>query len=447
MVVVLIVGACLGSIVHSARIQRDAVAAIEQRGGSARYDCQGRGSFRSSLANGMWRLLGSGARDYWDYVFNVVLVEVGPDEPDQVMDHVARLRRLKVLHFLEDDQNSDPRHYFSDEQARPLRPNFTAASLVKVECLTGLEKLYFDRTPPLTDTDLAHLKGLTALRLLSLPSSRDSQVTDAGLANLANMTAITALDLKRHTHVTSAALGYLRGMPRLTHLWMSETQVDDLSPISQLTGLVDLRLDGTRITDAGLAPAAEFTNLSFLDIERTPITDAGLAHLRKLTRLKRLSLYKTRVTDTGLSHLAGLTALKSLDLADTAVRGAGLVHLAGLPALDTVSVHGTKVNDASLAQVVKLRRLAWLDLGKTQITDAGLKHLAGLGSLTTLNVAETAVTAAGLRQLVPMKRLTELVIGRDQASIAELAAILKSRPGLQIHELENGDPVSFRRYP
>ena len=70
-----------------------------------------------------------------------------------------------------------------------------------------------------------------------------------------------------------------------------------------LTGLRHLHLNGTRITDVGLAHLAGLTGLEELWVDNTAISDAGLPHLKGLTRLKLLQLYNSRVTGAGEAEI------------------------------------------------------------------------------------------------------------------------------------------------
>ncbi len=205
-VIVLVVGGCLGWIVRSARIQREAVAAIENVGGLVRYD--GEGTIGNDIPEReLWapRWLGDliGV-DYFGHVISVV-----PDSSSTAND----------------------------------------STLAAVGYLTRLRELSVSRTL-VSDAGVAHLIGLSELSSLSLP---DTQVTDAGLAHLRVLTKLKALGLSK-TQVTDAGLTHLEGLTELGILWLDHARVSD-NGLSHLTGLNKLwviSLDGTQVTDAGV---------------------------------------------------------------------------------------------------------------------------------------------------------------------------------------------------
>jgi hypothetical protein len=141
------------------------------------------------------------------------------------------------------------------------------------------------------------------------------------------------------------------------------------------SGIQDLCLIRTGVTDEGLSLLRGATQLRWLDLGFNAITDAGLMNFVQSTKLGQLNVEGTRVTDEGLKVIARFTQLQELDLSQTAVTDAGLQHIARLDSL----------------------RVLWLT--GTRVTDEGLKYLAGLENLEQLEVQGTAVTAAGLRQL------------------------------------------------
>ena len=83
--------------------------------------------------------------------------------------------------------------------------------------------------------------------------------------------------------------------------------------------VVEVSLEVTKITDAGLVHLKGMTELQKLNLSRSNITDAGLMHLKGLPNLQNLSLFGTKVTNAGLVHLKGLTELQELNLRDAGV--------------------------------------------------------------------------------------------------------------------------------
>jgi len=138
-VLVLAVGAGLGWLIRSARIQREAVAAIEKAGGSVDYDWEWTNGEHIAGAKPRaprWLVDRIGV-DYFGHVTDVWLCSSWA-APEAVMEQVGRLTRLRRLHL---DRSS------------------------------------------ISGAGLAHLKGLTKLSDLGLGGNRlgGNRATDAGL--------------------------------------------------------------------------------------------------------------------------------------------------------------------------------------------------------------------------------------------------------------------------
>jgi internalin A len=177
-VLVLVIGVGLGWIVRQAHVQRDAVAAIQEAGGSVRYDWEwGDGNVGKPWAP-QWLVDLIGV----DFFGHVTAVWVAQSESDVVIAQVGRLTRLQYL---------------------------------------GIWSL--------SDARLANLKGLTKLTSLGLYGP---QVTDARLAHLKGMTNLSFLHL-HHTQVTDAGLAHLKGLTNLSELYIVGNQVT-------LAGLIEL---------------------------------------------------------------------------------------------------------------------------------------------------------------------------------------------------------------
>ena len=131
--------------------------------------------------------------------------------------------------------------------------------------------------------------------------------------------------------VSDADLAPLRGLTQLKKLVLRGTRITDtgLQQLAATVKLRDLDLDKTTVTDSGMIQVARMTSLRGLCLSGTGITDAGLVHLRPLAKLWLLGLAGTEVSDEGLNQLQGLTNLRTLDLQDTKVTEAGVARLRG----------------------------------------------------------------------------------------------------------------------
>jgi uncharacterized membrane protein len=98
-----------------------------------------------------------------------------------------------------------------------------------------------------------------------------------------------------------------------------------LLPFAQQIAILNLA-DGA-IGDAEMADIARFPNLVRLRLDGTRVTDLGLAHMRALQHLEYLNLHGTRVGDAGLRHLAGLRNLRALYLWQSAATPEGIERL------------------------------------------------------------------------------------------------------------------------
>ena len=89
----------------------------------------------------------------------------------------------------------------------------------------------------------------------------------------------------------------------LQSLFLYEVGDADLEGIVHLTGLEELYLSGTRLTDGALNRIASLTNLKRLYLYQTDITDGGLAYLLHLPALVSLTSSGNAITEAGLAAL------------------------------------------------------------------------------------------------------------------------------------------------
>jgi internalin A len=134
-------------------------------------------------------------------------------------------------------------------------------------------------------------------------------------------------------------------MPKFTDLhdlFIGKGDIDDLSPIANLTTMLSLRATDNKVKD--LKPLAKLVHLDRLDLSHTAVSD--ISGLAALTDLTELSLDDTEVTD--IKALAKLTKLQKVTLANTAVKDVSPLRFA--KDLKLLDVSGTPVTDYSMLQ-------------------------------------------------------------------------------------------------
>jgi internalin A len=263
--------------------------------------------------------------------------------------HLRQSPRLRVLYMQFATIDADGIKALAElsqlYEANLLGASVTDADLAPLGKHQGLGQLSLANTQ-VGDAGVAHLKGLTSLRILFLG---DSKVTDKAANDLAQLKKLYWLDLAG-TATGDDTLACLKDLPELSTFMCGKNVTDEgISGFlaARAKRIQSFSLSGcTKITDKGLEQLKEQPQLTFLLLQRTQVTDAGLKHLAKLKQLATIALDETNVTDDGLAHLAGLTNLTQVVLRQTAVTDAGMVHLTKLPRLSHVDLTGSKVTDA-----------------------------------------------------------------------------------------------------
>jgi hypothetical protein len=83
-----------------------------------------------------------------------------------------------------------------------------------------------------------------------------------------------------------------------------------------------IQSNAARFTDESLRHLRAFNGIRHLQLDGTSVTDAGLAELASMATIETLNLWGTKgIRDEGLVHLAGLTRLEKLTLNWTSIKG------------------------------------------------------------------------------------------------------------------------------
>ena len=236
-VLVLVFGGGLGWFVNRAKVQLDAVTAIERAGGSVRYE--------------------------WEWNYGQFNPSGTPSWPKWLMDHIGP---NYLAHIAEVDLTQGG----SDEQ------------MLAIGKLKSLEGVVI-RKSSINATGLAPLSELADLRSLFI---YNCQVSDNGLEHLRKLRQLEELRLQG-TKIADEELAHLTALTYLKILVLGGTAITDaaLAHLEGLTDLTQLALYQTKVTDAGLAHLKGMAHLTFLSLEGSATSDAGLAHLASLNEL------------------------------------------------------------------------------------------------------------------------------------------------------------------
>ena len=232
--------------------------------------------------------------------------------------------------------------------------------------LLGLEHLYIDYHHL---TSLEPFAELTSLRVLDIEGN---EVSD--LSPILNMTGLEVLRLGGNP---IDQIDDLVHFPQLRELSLFETNVSDLSVISNLERLE--RLDISNI-NVGMSDLAELSGLTGL--KRLVIGDVlidGLDFLSNMTMLEELILFNNReISD--LRPLSNMTSLTHLEVSNNRLEEISVLE--SLVNLERLSLAGNEIED--VRPLRNLRHLDHVNLSVNRISD--VRPLSSLNA-TSLDVS------------------------------------------------------------
>jgi len=230
----------------------------------------------------------------------------------------------------------------------------------------------------------------------------------------------------------------------VTHLVLSGHRISDVTPLANLTSLVELHLVGNQIRD--ISPLSKLTNLRALDLSFNPIGDvtplSNLVNLRELglfntensfsdisslsrlvrlerfylsadgsqfdgniavisnfTNLRHLGLWSENTTD--FSPIGTLVNLEALDLS-SAFHLHDLTILENMTNVTHLSIHGAhQIQDFS--PLGRFTRLRSLSLQGVPLGNDGLRLLENFTELTVLTLTHNQIS-----DIAPLSNLTNL---------------------------------------
>jgi uncharacterized membrane protein/mono/diheme cytochrome c family protein len=158
-------------------------------------------------------------------------------------------------------------------------------------------------------------------------ASKISELPEQSVA-AADQSAIQALQKKGVVVVPVAQGSNYLAVNFISALAAHDSLARLLPPLQKQ--IVSLKMDGVKLSDAGISILAACTQLRRLQLNNTGINDAQLAKLSTLTSLQSINLVGTSVTPRGLAALSTLTNLKNIYIYKSAITQADRDYLAKL---------------------------------------------------------------------------------------------------------------------
>lgn len=245
--------------------------------------------------------------------------------------------------------------------------------------------------------------NIAPLRPRNLRSIR-WKAKDISKTDLIQLSCLRALEtiILDGTTITNEGLACLRPLTRVSRISLRDTQITDdgLDHLAEMKDLESIDLYGCRISDEGLAQIARFSKLRRLTASGAGITNTGMSHLAHLRRLQLLWLVNCNVSRQGFEHLEpikkqiSVLRLENIKLSDDDLR-----PLRGFTNLEFLFLRKTSISDAALVHLKHLPKLDLLYVWDANLTDRAVGHLKDFPALKRLYLNETNETLHGLLQL------------------------------------------------
>ena len=154
-----------------------------------------------------------------------------------------------------------------------------------------------------------------------------------------------------------------------------------------------LVMDGTKVSDKGLAHLSGSKSVVTLSLNETGVTDRGLGAITSLSRLRSLGIAGTRVSADGLPQLSQLPVV-SLEIDAGQLGPASVASLSGMTSLNYLAVQNCSNRTSELVASLPISTVRLQGVG---VTDESLTILASMENLRQVMLIGTAVTQEAVK--------------------------------------------------
>jgi hypothetical protein len=332
------------------------------------------------------------------------------------------------------------------EKIRPFRAlQYLVLADVKISvptynllpALPALAELYLSGTDTSDDAlaTIVQCRNLKRLHLVNLP------IDDKGLGSVAKLPLLEELELNQLDKLGAPGFAHLVDCRALKQIYVSGFTVLSgmVENLGKCKNLEVVTIPGSVLKDADIAPLSALTKLRSLDLEGSRVTGAAFASWPMRLQLTGLNIYDTPgVDDNVLKTLEhAFPKLEELDvkLADAGFTSAGAAIFGKLRNLHAMRIGGAGVNDEVMSRIAHADALTSLAIPAAQLTDAGAVSLARLPHLAELSIDVPPLTDPALKAFAKCKELKTVNIGKDAPPDTEYK-LQRVVPNLVVHRPE-----------
>jgi len=310
----------------------------------------------------------------------------------------------------------------------------TAGSYNLLPALPELRELWLGNTGTTDEAlkTIAQCRKLKSLHLVAQP------VSDDGLANLSKMPALEELELNELDKLGSPGFAHLADCRGLKQIYAAGFTILSgmMENLGRCKNLEVITLPGSVLKDGDIAPLSALTRLRSLGLEGSGVTGAAFASWPMRLPMTGLNLSDAGGVDDGvlknMEH--AFPKLEELDvkLAASGFSASGAAILARLRSLQTLRLGGAGVTDEIVAQLAHCDALATLAIPAANLGDSGVATLAKLPHLAELSLDTPPLSDAALKSFGRCKELKTVNIGKDALPDTE-AKLQRAVPGVVVH--------------
>lgn len=186
--------------------------------------------------------------------------------------------------------------------------------------------------------------------------------------------------------------------------------------------LLKLSFDGSPINGSGLKYVVN-SGIRQLRLQQTEMTDENMKYLAQMKELCNLSIYSDLLTDKGLSYIADGRKFEALEIHSDKVTNNGIASIKHLDHCTHLSFRGNSLTIDCIKSIGPSKNLQTLELGKFKIAGDLGSLLVGFPRLQRMDFADVQfIEAASLRSLAK-KRLGAINIIRSNLGAEQLKAL------------------------